>query len=96
MSEIQILAATTVKPENKEAFLALMKEVVKASRAEAGCVRYDLAQELQNPLALTVVETWASQAAIDEHNATPHFKKLVDFLTANKQDIDIKLLKQII
>ena len=96
MSQIQILASTTVKPENKDAFIALMQEVVAASRQEAGCARYDLVQDLQNPLSLTVVETWASQAAIDEHNATPHFKKLVEFLTANNQGIEIKLLKQII
>ena len=75
MSSIQIVALVTVKPEYTEALAAQFKELVKASRAEEGNISYDLHQEIGKPNRFVFVESWKSQAAIDEHNASEHFQK---------------------
>lgn len=96
MSEIRILAGMEVEAADKDALLALMRDVVAESRKETGCIQYDFVENLQNPLSFCVVETWASQKAIDEHNATPHFARLGEFFASHKAKVDIKLFKQII
>lgn len=95
MSEIQILATMEVKQADRAALLDLMRDLVTESRKEPGCIRYDFVEDLSNPLYFTVVETWKSQQAIDEHNATAHFAKLGAFFAKHEAKVDIKLFKQI-
>ena len=95
MSEIQILAEMEVKETDRSALLELMRHLVTESRKEAGCLRYDFVEQLDNPLSFVVVETWKSQAAIDEHNATPHFAKLGDFFAKHPATVKIRLFKQL-
>lgn len=95
MSAIAIVAKIVVKPESYDAAIALFNELVPASRAEKGNIQYDLHQDTQDKNCFVVIENWASQAAIDEHNATPHFKKLVEFAPANTTTLDVQLLNKI-
>jgi quinol monooxygenase YgiN len=45
------------------------------TRAESGCELYDLYES--DPIGrFYLCETWESQAALDRHMATPHFKHL--------------------
>ena len=46
-----------------------------ASRAEAGCSAFDVAQSLDDPNTLVLHEEWADQAALDAHFKTPHFEQ---------------------
>lgn len=95
MGEIHILAAITVKQEFRADLLDLMRTVVAESRKEPGCVRYDLVEDLADPLSFTVVETWKSRQAIDEHNATPHFALLGPFFRKSGGTLDVKLFTQV-
>jgi quinol monooxygenase YgiN len=45
------------------------------TRAESGCKSYEL-YESDSTGRFYFDETWESQAALDEHVATPHFKHL--------------------
>jgi quinol monooxygenase YgiN len=45
------------------------------TRAESGCKSYEL-YESDSTGRFYFDETWESQAALDEHLATPHFKRL--------------------
>jgi quinol monooxygenase YgiN len=96
MSKITIVAQLVVKKEHREELLKLCEELVPASRAEAGNSYYDLYEDLKNPLAFTVLELWDSAKAIEEHNATPHFKKLIQFVEDKKlESLNIHQLKQV-
>ena len=44
---------------------------VDAIRAEEGNLRYEYYQSLDDPETILLVDSWASQEAIDAHHATP-------------------------
>ena len=44
---------------------------VAAIRAEAGNLRYEYYQPLDDPETILLIDSWADQAAIDEHHASP-------------------------
>ena len=45
--------------------------VAAAIRAEEGNLRYEYYQSLDDPETLLLIDSWASQEAIDRHHATP-------------------------
>lgn len=75
---ITIVARCSVKADKVEDLVELALDLVKASRSEAGNVSYDFYADLADPAKFTFVEVWKDQAAIDLHNATPHFRGFVD------------------
>ena len=44
---------------------------VAAIRAEEGNLRYEYYQSLDDPETVLLIDSWASQEAIDRHHATP-------------------------
>ena len=44
---------------------------VAAIRAEAGNLRYEYYQSLDDPETVLLIDSWRDQAAIDAHHATP-------------------------
>ncbi|QIQ22073.1 putative quinol monooxygenase [Zophobihabitans entericus] len=95
MSQLNIVAIFTVKPEYDKEFRVEFKKIVEASRKEAGCVRYDLNQDTKNPLVYVFTESWASQQAIDEHNVTEHFKHFKAFIDGKLEGRQLHILKQL-
>jgi len=78
MSEtLQVVAIIQVKPGQRSAVQAAFAPAIVASRAEPGCVRYDLFADSSNPQRLVMVEEWASKAALELHMSTLHFKEFV-------------------
>lgn len=88
---IRIVAALKVKEGKKETFIALAKELIEKSRAEAGNVDYALYQDKQDVNTLTFIEAWKDQAAIDTHNASEHFTTIFPQLGALIDDSSVKL-----
>ena len=54
---IKIVAILAVKPAHRAELLAVFRDLVAKSRAEAGNLRYDLHQDLQNENRFVFVET---------------------------------------
>lgn len=52
------------------------KEVIVASRAEAGNHGYELVQSTENETVFYMLEKWADMVAIQQHNDSEHFKKI--------------------
>ena len=49
-----------------------MARVMLATRAEAGCVQYNYAEDLLDPGLIRVSEVWDSRAQLTAHLQTPH------------------------
>ena len=79
---ITIIAKNTVKPEMVEAFKTAARPLIEASQKEAGCIFYDLYEDVKNPSILTFIERWRDEDAIAKHNASEHFKAIVPSLGA--------------
>ena len=72
-----VMAAIVVKPEHAEAAKALLIELAATSRREAGCLSYELYQQVDAPHTFHTVEQWCAQADADAHMATPHVGKAI-------------------
>jgi quinol monooxygenase YgiN len=51
----------------------LALSLVAPSRAEAGCINYDIHQAIDDETVFVWHETWTNKAAIDEHFEKPFF-----------------------
>ncbi len=69
-----LLIVGTVKlpPENLALARPAMAAMVKASRAEEGCLEYGYAEDVLVPGLIHVKELWRDEAALDAHFASPH------------------------
>ena len=74
-AEVRIVAQATAKPGQADALRAALLAMIAPSRAEAGCILYELHEELDKPGAFTFVERWRDAAAFAFHCGTPHFKQ---------------------
>ena len=74
---ITIVAKQTVKQDKIDSFLSVAKKLVEETlRSDAGCIRYGLFQDSENPGILTFIEEWENQEALDKHMASGHFTEL--------------------
>ena len=71
--KIILVARLKAKPEAVEEIKLAALKIVAASRAEGGCINYDIHQGTDDETVFVWHETWASKSALDEHFATAHF-----------------------
>ncbi|TGT46182.1 putative quinol monooxygenase [Mesorhizobium sp. M8A.F.Ca.ET.165.01.1.1] len=50
----------------------VMERMVRASRAEDGCLEYSYAQDVLDPGLIRVTEVWRDRPALDAHFRSPH------------------------
>jgi len=60
-------------PGHEESLADQLLALVAPTRKETGCLVYELHRDWQNPGKFMFYERFASQAALDEHLASPYF-----------------------
>ena len=61
-----IVAGTlTVRPEDRDGYLAGCRSVVEQARAAPGCLDFAIAADLLDPGRITVLERWATRAELE-------------------------------
>ena len=65
---------------NARAFAEEMESsgIAEAIRAEAGNLRYEYFQPIDDPETVLLIDSWSDQAAIDAHHASPMMKQLAE------------------
>lgn len=71
---LKFIARIDAKPGQEAVVAEALVGLVTPSRAEAGCIAYEVCRMKEDPAQLVVLEEWESQEALDEHMATPHFQ----------------------
>jgi quinol monooxygenase YgiN len=71
--KIVLVARLKVKDDKVEDAKRAALALVDASRAEAGCINYDVHQAIDDERVFVWHETWANKAALDEHFEKPYF-----------------------
>ncbi len=95
MSVVKIVATIVVKPEYRQELLGVFQQLVLASRQEAGNLRYDLHQDIENANRVVFFEIWQSQAAVDEHGASAHFQNFLQAIDGKTESVEIVMLNDI-
>ena len=60
MSDLRVVATIPVKPESVEALRPALNALADATRAEEGCLSYDLFESAAAPGYFVTVEEWRS------------------------------------
>jgi quinol monooxygenase YgiN len=79
---ILITGGAVVRPEHREAALALGIEHSARSRAEAGCLAHNCHTDAEDENRIVFVEHWADMAAVMTHFAVPESGEFVRELGA--------------
>ena len=75
MAEVLVICRFVARTGTEVQLRALLQGMLAPTHAEPGCKRYEL-YESDAKGRFYLYETWESQAALDQHMATPHFKRL--------------------
>jgi quinol monooxygenase YgiN len=75
MAEVRVIARSVARKGKEDQLRSLLRGMLAPTRAEQGCKSYEL-YESDSPGRFYFDETWESQASLDKHIATPHFKHL--------------------
>ena len=75
MTEVRVIARAVAREGKAEELKALLRGLVEPTRAEAGCIYYELF-ESNLPGLFYFNELWESQAHLDAHAATSHFTEI--------------------
>lgn len=73
----------SIKPEQRDRWLELVRLNAAQTRAEEGCESYVVCEDIETPNAFVLVEEWAAIDAQYEHFRNPEFGKLM----ASLQDV---------
>jgi quinol monooxygenase YgiN len=75
MAKVHVIARFAAREGKEDQLKVLLQGMLTPTRAESGCESYEL-YESDSRGRFYLNETWESQAALDRHLATPHFKRL--------------------
>lgn len=62
------------KQDGVETMKKLLSAMVVPSKAEEGCIFYEIFQCKDRPEKFFAVETWRDEAALDGHRSSEHYK----------------------
>jgi quinol monooxygenase YgiN len=75
MAEVHVIARSVARTGTEDQLRELLKRMLAPTRAESGCKLYEL-YESDSKGRFYFYEIWESQAALNQHAASPHFKHL--------------------
>ena len=74
MSTIVLIVEITFDPRDRDRMMEILRPMEAASRAEPGCLRYQVYEAMFEPGRVLVHEHWASGEALAEHERQPHLR----------------------
>ncbi len=72
MSKLTIVANIKANAEKIELVKSELLKLINITRAEAGCINYDLHQDNENPGHFMFYENWESRELWQTHMNAPH------------------------
>jgi len=91
MTKLTIVANIVTKNDNIELVKAELLKLIDITRAEEGCVNYDLHQDNENPAHFTFYENWVSRELWQSHMANTH---LAEYMTATEGAVESFILNE--
>lgn len=72
MTKLTITGNILAKPDQIDRIKAELEKLIPITRAEAGCLQYDLHQDNENPAYFLFYENWESRELWQTHMNAPH------------------------
>ena len=81
-TSLRVVARITARKDTVADVRAILIGLVAPTRAEEGCVVYELLQNRADPTDFTFVEEWASDPTFEKHHTTSHIRSAFPKLEA--------------
>ena len=81
-ASLRVVARITAKADKVNEVRAILLGLVAPTRAEEGCVVYELLQNRMDPTDFTFVEEWSGDATFERHHMTEHIRSAFPKLQA--------------
>ncbi|MGJ8692999.1 MAG: putative quinol monooxygenase [Thalassotalea sp.] len=75
MTQLTIVANITAKADQIALVKSALLKLITITRAEAGCINYDLHQDNDNPAHFMFYENWQSRELWQAHMAGQHLQE---------------------
>jgi len=72
---VRVVAHVTALAGHEQDLATVLRALVAPTRAEAGCIGYELLQDRDDPAAFVFVEEWMDDAAIATHMGAEHVRQ---------------------
>lgn len=72
MAKLTILANIKANPDKIDLVKGQLIKLIDTTRAEEGCINYDLHQDNDNPAHFVFYENWESRELWQTHMVAPH------------------------
>jgi len=97
VQQVTVTARLKVKPGLEDRFRQEFEPVIALTRAEDGCLNYDLHQSIEDPSLFLLHENWASENILNLHLQQPYIRalgaKAEEFLV---EPPEVKLWQQVV
>jgi quinol monooxygenase YgiN len=90
MPRIRLIGRLEMTPERRDAVLAALPAHIALTRREPGCLDFEVSEDLEDPLRLTVSELFASREAFDAHQQRAASSAWADASRGLKRVYDIQ------
>lgn len=95
MAALTIVAHIIAKPDSIDHVKAELLKLIEPTRAEAGCLQYDLHQDDDEPTRFLFYENWLSRDQWQAHMDSPHLRAGVQALEGAAESISIQEMTRI-
>ena len=96
MATVKVVTRVVAQAEKAEEVRDLLRRLVEPTRGEPGGLGYELLQNRSDPKDFTVIQEWESDAALEAHFDTEHFKAAARDLTQRIEQVpDIRRYEKV-
>lgn len=96
MAEVRVIARSVARRGREDQLRELLQGMLAPTRAESGCKLYEL-YESDSKGRFYFYEIWESQAALNQHAASAHFKHLEQSVGELVQEpFEVNILERIL
>jgi quinol monooxygenase YgiN len=96
MAEVRVIARSVARKGKEKQLGDLLQGMLAPTCAESGCKLYEHYESNSKGL-FYFYEIWESQAALDQHAASPHFKHLKQTMPELLQEpFEVNILEEIL
>jgi quinol monooxygenase YgiN len=91
---IVVTVLIETQPDSVAKLQAAIRTLEHATRAEAGCIDYAFASEINEPSHIRVIERWRNVDALKAHLKAPHMAAFNSAVRANPpKRVDVKMFE---
>ncbi len=94
-NKLTIVATIIAKEGKHELVKTELSKLLAPTRAEEGCINYDLHQDNENPHEFLYFENWATRDLWLAHMETPHIKSYLAAVDGSIERFSVKEMTQI-